>query len=256
MDIKEAALRPATQRSRHPWEMARAAVVQRLLHGANQDSAVVLDFGCGDCFVIQQLASSYPQWRFVGMDSALMPDMIENLRAETGIPHLEIYESLDGAPRTGPRADIVLLLDVLEHVERPGDLLRQIADADLVSPDAIYLITVPAFQPLFCYHDRFLEHFRRYNRRDLAALVAGVGLSVRRIGYFFTGLLLPRLVEVGLEKTLLWSPRTTGVVRWKGHGQLDVALSRLLLLDFMVTNTAQRCGVTLPGLTCFAICQK
>ena len=57
-------------------------------------------------------------------------------------------------------ADVVLLMDVLEHVEDDVGLLRQYVEK--VPSGARFLISVPAFQVLWSDHDVFLEHKRRY----------------------------------------------------------------------------------------------
>jgi 2-polyprenyl-3-methyl-5-hydroxy-6-metoxy-1,4-benzoquinol methylase len=85
-------------------------------------------------------------------------------------------------------ADLVLLMDVLEHVDDDVELVKMsLAGA---APGAFVLITVPAFQFLFSAHDRFLEHRRRYTIGSLEAVVRAAGLKIVATRYFF-GLVLP-----------------------------------------------------------------
>src|SRR5690348_5165217 len=57
-------------------------------------------------------------------------------------------------------ADLVLLMDVLEHVDDDVELIR--ASMKGAAPGAFAVISVPAFPSLFSAHDRFLDHKRRY----------------------------------------------------------------------------------------------
>ena len=80
-------------------------------------------------------------------------------------------------------ADLVLLMDVLEHVEDDVGLLKTYADK--VPSGAQFLISVPAFQFLWSGHDVFLEHKRRYRLKDMESVVRQAGLKVEKGAYYF-----------------------------------------------------------------------
>ena len=85
-------------------------------------------------------------------------------------------------------ADVVLLMDVLEHVDDDAALLREYAAK--TGPGTRFLITVPAFQWMWSGHDVFLEHRRRYTLAMLEDVVHKAGL-VPKEGCYFYGLTLP-----------------------------------------------------------------
>ncbi|MDO8648433.1 MAG: class I SAM-dependent methyltransferase [Candidatus Peregrinibacteria bacterium] len=58
-------------------------------------------------------------------------------------------------------ADVVLLADVLEHVEDDIDLVSNLLAA--MKPGAYMLMMAPADMALWSPHDRGFEHFRRYD---------------------------------------------------------------------------------------------
>lgn len=87
------------------------------------------------------------------------------------------------------------MMDVLEHVDDDVGLLRQYSET--LPADGWVLITVPAFQFLWSGHDIFLEHRRRYTRRQIEDVVARAGLTVVRSRYFF-GLLFPVAAAIRL----------------------------------------------------------
>jgi 2-polyprenyl-3-methyl-5-hydroxy-6-metoxy-1,4-benzoquinol methylase len=85
------------------------------------------------------------------------------------------------------KCDLILLMDVLEHVDDDVGLIR----ATLVgaAENAYVLITVPAFQKLFSAHDLFLEHKRRYTLRQITEVAGAAGLEILSARYFFAFLL-------------------------------------------------------------------
>ena len=83
-------------------------------------------------------------------------------------------------------ADLVMMMDVLEHVDDDLELLR--AYSDDLRPGAQVFITVPAFNSLWSGHDVFLEHRRRYRRKEVDDLVSRAGLNVKVSRYFYGGL--------------------------------------------------------------------
>ena len=91
--------------------------------------------------------------------------------------------------------DLVLLMDVLEHVEDDVELLRHYTES--MPRDGLVAITVPAFQFLWSGHDVFLEHYRRYTKSMLKQVVADAGLEVVRSRYFF-GMLFPAVAAARL----------------------------------------------------------
>ena len=89
--------------------------------------------------------------------------------------------------------NLVLMMDVLEHVDDDVALLKQYRP----QKSGYVLITVPAFQFLWSGHDEFLEHKRRYSRWMLEDAVAQAGLEIVRLRFFF-GLLFPAIAVLRL----------------------------------------------------------
>jgi SAM-dependent methyltransferase len=85
-------------------------------------------------------------------------------------------------------ADLVLLMDVLEHVDDDVELLRHYVNK--VPDGATFVITVPAFQFLWSSHDVFLQHKRRYTLKSLADVLQAAGLRIEKLNYCF-GLIFP-----------------------------------------------------------------
>ena len=59
--------------------------------------------------------------------------------------------------------DCILLMDVIEHIEDPSELIMQAKES--LNQNGKILINVPAFQHLYSKFDRDVGHIRRYNKK-------------------------------------------------------------------------------------------
>lgn len=79
------------------------------------------------------------------------------------------------------KADSVIAVNVLEHIERDADFLRAAHEA-LV--DAGYLLLlVPAVPAIFGSLDRAFDHFRRYTRSGLRKQLLDAGFEIETLRY-------------------------------------------------------------------------
>jgi 2-polyprenyl-3-methyl-5-hydroxy-6-metoxy-1,4-benzoquinol methylase len=92
-------------------------------------------------------------------------------------------------------ADLVLLMDVLEHVDDDVGLIRESMKG--AAPGAFAVISVPAFPSLFSAHDRFLDHKRRYRMHTLENVARTAGLNIISARYFFA-MILPLVATLRL----------------------------------------------------------
>ena len=86
----------------------------------------------------------------------------------------------------GQDFDLILLMDVLEHVDDDVGLLSNVVTS--VRPGTPVFITVPAFSFLWSAHDVFLGHRRRYTSTMLASTMTAAKLNVHRIRYFYAAI--------------------------------------------------------------------
>lgn len=104
-----------------------------------------------------------------------------------GIPFVQ-GDLSHGVPLNDDTLDIVLMLDVLEHVEDERALLSEVAR--VLRPHGRLVVSVPAFQALWSRHDELHHHKRRYSRRSLVDVLTAAGFACERVTYFNT-LLFP-----------------------------------------------------------------
>ena len=102
---------------------------------------------------------------------------------------------------TSRQYDLVLMLDVLEHIEDAAAALRSLKQ--LLKPGAHAILTVPALQSLWSVHDMINRHHRRYDKMSLQQLIENSGLVVRDLRYFFIwplGLMYLRKLVLGTKQ--------------------------------------------------------
>ncbi len=253
MDLREAAI--AQGNARHVWETARLAVLRDLmarhLPGFGGAGDALLDIGCGDAWLLGELAAAFPAARFIGLDSALDKKTAQAINAR--LPNLQVHADAASLP-AGLCYKAVLLLDVIEHVKDDAAMLASLATGE-ATRDARFFITVPAFQALFSAHDRFLGHERRYDLSLLRARLDAAGLAPEADGYFFFSLLPVRMAQKAAE--FLVAPRApSGVAGGRSRGMVDDMVEKVLRLDYALGRTLRGMGITLPGLSCYAICRR
>jgi SAM-dependent methyltransferase len=176
MDVKEQdILGPAIDT--HWYYVSKGRAMRSLLAGKWVDE--VLDVGAGSGIFSRQLMQAGFCHRSVCVDPAYQNEFEESL----DYGELKFVRSIDH-----PTQKLVLMMDVLEHVDDDVGLLRQYTQH--LPKDGRVLISVPAFNFLWSGHDVFLEHRRRYNRKMLLKVAHDANLQVERCRYFF-GLLFP-----------------------------------------------------------------
>jgi SAM-dependent methyltransferase len=99
-----------------------------------------------------------------------------NLRAETCDVASDAFPALADF-----RADSVVCLNVLEHIEDDRDALGRMR-AVLV-PGGVAVLIVPAFPSLYGPIDELLGHHRRYTKASFRALADSAGFHVREARY-------------------------------------------------------------------------
>jgi hypothetical protein len=144
-------------------------------------------------------------------------------------------------------AEVVLLMDVLEHVDDDVGLLKEYIEK--VPSGCLFLITVPAFQCLWSHHDVFLDHKRRYTLRQLEKTIQKAGLRLHKSVYYF-GFVFPLAAFLRfLERFRLKVSPQSQLKRH--HFLVNYILKMVCSLErhFMAKNR-------LAGLTVFCLAQK
>jgi SAM-dependent methyltransferase len=234
---------------RHPWEVVRSGFFRSVVsdHLDLQACGRVLDIGAGDGWFADQLRTDLsPDSEIVCWDVNYSADDLAALSPEG------LHRTTEAPAGT---FDLVLLLDVLEHVADDAGFL-----ADEVTPrlhaDSVLVVSVPAYQALFSAHDHALGHERRYRPRALRTLLAERYGIIERGGLFIS--LLPLRVATKLAERLpqrRTAAESAGIGDWRGGEALTRALVSALALDARACKWMARRRVVVPGLSTWAVCR-
>ena len=96
-------------------------------------------------------------------------------------PRVSVYKGYLEGIGDGFRADTVIAVNVLEHVERDDKFLRA-AHATLATNGALLLL-VPAIPAIYGSLDKAFDHYRRYTRSGLRQSLLAAGFRIERLHY-------------------------------------------------------------------------
>ena len=178
----------------HWWYKARRRLVHELIvRYSEKDRPIILDVGCGTGALLKEL-SSYGDVH--GVDPS--PKAVSYCLSR-GI--IEVKEgSVESIPHQNDKFDIVLALDILEHVEDDQAGVNEIYR--VLKKGGIGIIFVPTFSFLWGVTDEISHHHRRYRLSSLMKLFDHSHFNILRHSYFNFFLFLPILIIRSLVKFL------------------------------------------------------
>jgi len=162
---------------KHWWWRARAKLIAgelRRLQPA-QGWKNILDIGCGDGLF-------FPELMQFGAVEGVEPS------SELVSPSNPYRSRIHVCPfdenfQPGKQYSLILMLDVLEHMENPVGALRRLAG--LLTADGIFVATVPAFMALWTNHDVINQHFTRYTKSGFRKVAQQAGLRIKEERYYY-----------------------------------------------------------------------
>lgn len=163
----------------HWWFTSRRETLKSLVAQAiraAQGKAVILDAGCGTGANLEML-SMFGETS--GVDAS---ERAISFCRKRGLQNV-LCAPLEALPYNDAMFHVVVLADVLEHVEDPARVLQALSH--VMKPGGKLIVMAPAFKTLWSQHDEALCHFRRYSKDELKSTLEDGGFSVERIGFLF-----------------------------------------------------------------------
>ena len=240
---------------RHPWELARFEVLTHLLKNSQitLNNNIIADIGCGDTFILNSLSELFPNNQYYGIDNAFSPEIINSFKKESTNSNINLYNNLSNID-SAKNVNLVLLMDVVEHIEDDLGFLKHLNKSSLVNKETNFLITVPAYNSLFTSHDTYLKHYRRYNSKELVSLVTKAGFEVKDSGYFFFSLLFIRILQKVKEGIFGTKPQK-GLNNNSFSNYMTNFIKLVLLLDFRIARIFKSFSIKIPGLSTYIVCK-
>jgi SAM-dependent methyltransferase len=191
MDQEYAAAYARLYREHWWWRVREEILLKKIRHilGDRGPGARILDVGCGAGLFFDALER-------LGHVEGIESDVLAVERAGRWRSRIHVGR-LDDSFQPSAGFDLILLLDVVEHVDRPAALLRRAAS--ILNPTGRIVITVPAFNWLWTSHDELNHHVERYTAKEIREVMNGAGLTAIETSYLFQSLVLPKLLVRATE---------------------------------------------------------
>lgn len=224
--------------NRHPWELSRKDNMIKLVKKYIHENATILDIGCGDSYFDQSLLEALPKVKEIwGVDIFLPQNELRSRYSKVNHINEVPINSFD----------LVLLMDVLEHNEDETEVLTQVKHK--MHKNGRMIVTVPAFQWLYSAHDKNLNHYRRYNYRQLKEVIEKNDFEIEDWFYFYASLVPMRfLSKNAVGKTSQWK---------RDERNFFTKFVRLCLnIDFNVCKYLSKVNIHLGGLSLLMVVKK
>jgi SAM-dependent methyltransferase len=161
------------------WNAGMRDVAARLLALARlPPRGTLIDVGCGSGQTMRWFGDLYPDWRAVGLDVSRHGLLAG---ARRGIRQLVCGSALE-LPLSSAVADLVVSLDVLQHLPLDGGDRRALADMRRVLKPGGYLLVRTNAQTFPHTPDDHGYQFHKYQPSELRAALASTGFEVVRLG--------------------------------------------------------------------------
>jgi ubiquinone/menaquinone biosynthesis C-methylase UbiE len=226
----------------HWWFRSKAAFVAsavRRHYGRDLAHARLVDVGAGAGGVTTILG--------------LQPDLLVSLDGSEALCRqardrhalLTAVAMGEAVPLRNGAAHLLTLLDVIEHLARPEEVL--VEARRVLADDGLLVVNVPAHQWLWSGADVYLGHHRRYSRPRLRSQLEASGFRVVWMSHVFSWLVVP----VWLSRRLQSDPE-----RQMGLEQSGVLVNgAALLLTKMESQVVRWCSLPL-GTSILCVARK
>ncbi|HME87522.1 MAG TPA: class I SAM-dependent methyltransferase [Candidatus Nanoarchaeia archaeon] len=222
------------QEKKNAWFVERKNLVYSLLKNVRKDASI-LEIGCGSGYILDHLQKNGFK-KVSGVDSSK--------------GFLKYYKNISKSTKLVVKKnayDVILLLDVIEHVKKEDEILRKIQT--MLKSQGTLLISAPAYQFLWSHHDELNQHYRRYTKGMLRKALARNNFSIERMTYWNSIMLLPIFIIKKLQNI-----RKSKASNMETMPTWSNGIYKLLL---KIENTVVRTGINLPfGVSVFAIAKK
>lgn len=180
----------------HWWHKAKRNIVSQLLKSyvVNKGKPLkILDIGCGAGKNLESLSRFGETF---GIDNS--PEAIKFCKKRKLANQVYLRNS-DNTKFPNNYFDIVVLLDVLEHVDEKPTLVEI---NRILKPNGLLILTVPAFSWLWSQWDVVLHHKRRYNASQLLISLTQNNFKPLKTTYLHSFLIPPIIIIRSIKSKL------------------------------------------------------
>jgi 2-polyprenyl-3-methyl-5-hydroxy-6-metoxy-1,4-benzoquinol methylase len=232
------------------WVRSRNRLFKRIVydHLAPMGKTKFLEIGCGTGNFIQQIAEN-ENLEITGSEIYLKG----LLYAKNNLPNVEFIQFDVTQGCIGEEFDLIVALDVIEHIE--NDLAAISNINRMLCKSGRLIISVPQHMFLWSKLDEIVKHKRRYSRRELVTKLQENGFDISYSTSFlfalFPLMLVSRMFDKGRDQS------QSDEVALEKRVKLPSALNWVFDLFMRIDEALIRLGVSLPfGGTLLVVASK
>jgi 2-polyprenyl-3-methyl-5-hydroxy-6-metoxy-1,4-benzoquinol methylase len=208
------------------WTYARNRILLRELKRNGLADKKLLEIGCATGLVVSYLRKNGINILGVELGNAdVLPDVKDVI--------FNHQDCLDLPQDFRESVEVLMLLDVIEHIEDPAGFLKSVVDRYPNASEIV--ISVPARAELWSSYDVEYRHFRRYDYAMVRQNVAALPFQISRMDYLFKVLYPPAWLASktsGKRNHVVRPPLTKAMIR------IHRILSFVLYLDYLILPRA------------------
>jgi hypothetical protein len=161
----------------HFWIRRRFEVMKHLADTLIRHSREIGEIGCGNGLLQKSIEDHY-QRSVAGFDL----NEVALRKNVSSISPVYCYDIFEKRPEFSARFDLLILFDVLEHIEDESRFLQCVKYH--LAESGTLLVNVPAMQWLFSDYDRAAGHLRRYSLNQLTRVAQQNGYEIQNVTYW------------------------------------------------------------------------
>ncbi|MDD3896392.1 MAG: class I SAM-dependent methyltransferase [Candidatus Peribacteraceae bacterium] len=196
----------ANVEEKHWWFLGRLAIIRALLHAISPPSknTLLLDIGCGTGGVTHALSKEY---QCIGIDP--IKEAIDFARNRFPETDFRIGDASNDVEDLIKKADCIMLMDVLEHIEDDCLFISKLLEKMKVG--AYLFMIAPADPSLWSRHDNGFKNYRRYTIERLQMTWKGLPVKEFLLSYCNSRLypLIKAARIIGRKMSTTWGPENT-----------------------------------------------
>ncbi len=221
------------------WHVSKRRLISRWLDQFAPAPGLVIEGGIGSAGNL--LSFQQRGYQVAGLD--IMPEAVAYGK-ERGIENVQVHDLHQTWPFEEQTADAVVMLDVIEHVQSPEQVLKHAAC--VLKQNGLLVLTVPAYQWLYGDWDRALGHYRRYTKKQLLKQTAQSGFEVLKITHW-NSFTLPAALGIRTWQKIRPQSRSAefpAVSAWMNRFLIRCADAERSLANYLQIP----CGLSIAGL--------
>lgn len=164
---------------KYPRYIFRSELALQLIRDYVPKDSKFLEIGCADGELSSRIAKMGLAGDICDISEEAIKEAKKLIKERRVDKKLNVYNADLFAYKTAMRYDLIVMLEVLEHIENDKAALSKVNS--LLKSGGFFLISVPAKKTLWGASDVLAGHFRRYDKEELKHKLEQSGFKILEI---------------------------------------------------------------------------